>query len=441
MTILRVPFRGQESPQQDKVKRRVDMRRVGTIILGGGSGTRLHPLTLTRCKPAISFGGRYRLIDIPMSNALNSGCQKIYILTQFLSASLHQHILKTYRMEAHSPGFIEILSAEQKPTKTNWYQGTADAIRQNVEYLVECDVDYFLILSGDQLYQMNFEEIVACGEETEADLVVAALPVEKASAKRMGVLKIDEANRIIDFLEKPQNKASLEPLRARSSLLKEALGTSETSKQFLGSMGIYLFRKDVLLELLHKDPREDFGKHLIPTLIQKGKSVAHLFPGYWEDIGTIESFYLANMGLTTRQSPFNFYDEDFPTYTFNQSLPPPRIHRTLVECTLLCEGAEVAAERISDSIIGPRSRIDEGSVIEASYLFGNDHYSSAGFEYGIGKNCWIRKAIIDKQVRIGDNVKLINEPRYDTYESGGIYIRDGILIVTRGAKVPDNFTL
>lgn len=420
MTALRAPY---VVPQ---LKRVIDMSCVGTVILGGGAGTRLFPLTQTRCKPAISFGGRYRLIDIPMSNALNSGCRKIHIVTQFLSASLHQHILKTYRMEPHTPGYVEILSAEQRPTKDVWYQGTADAIRQNIQYLTESDVDYFLILSGDQLYHMHFPEMVSFAEDTNADLVIAALPIDENDAKRMGVLKTNNRQLIVDFVEKPQTRETLEPLKGPSF-------SQNSQKKYLGSMGIYLFKRKALLDLLEQDFREDFGKHLIPTQVQKGHSYAYVFQGYWEDIGTIDSFYRANIALTQPQPEFEIYNEKYPIHTAYHCLPPPKISNTQIKQSLICEGSDIRAEKISHSIIGPRSQIGEDTLIDSSYLFGNDH------PHSIGSGCEIRKAIIDKNVHIGNNVKLINRQNYHSYENEHLYVRDGILIVTKGSHIPDNF--
>lgn len=421
MAVLSAPF----GSTHRKMKRRIDMSCVNTIILGGGVGTRLYPLTMSRCKPAICFGGRYRLIDIPMSNALNSGCHKIYILTQFLSASLHQHILKTYRIESYSQGFIEILSAEQKPSKQNWYQGTADAIRQNVEYFTDSESEYFLILSGDQLYQMNFEEMAVLAEKTDADVVIAGLPVDEDSAKRMGIFKVDSNARITHFVEKPQGKEELEQLRSCSE-----------EKPYLGSMGIYLFKKKVLLDILKEDPREDFGKHLIPTLVKNRNTFAYTYPGYWEDIGTIESFYHANINLTTEKPLFNLTDDRFPIHTQQQTLFPTKIENTILTSSLICEGSQIQAKSISHSIIGPRSIIKNGTLIDRCYLLGNDDYQTS-----IGENCEIRTAIIDKQVQIGKNVKLINRDGLDSYESATICIRDGIIVVTRGAEIPDNFIL
>lgn len=423
------------------LKKRFDMSCVSSIILGGGAGTRLLPLTLTRCKPAISFGGRYRLIDIPISNALNAGCNKIFVLTQFLSASLHRHIQKTYRMELHSSGFVEILSAEQKPGKNMWYQGTADAIRQNIDYLQDCEVDYFLILSGDQLYQFHFEEMVAFAENFDADVIVAAKPVDDVAARRMGILKIDEKNIVTDFLEKPPDSFSLEKLRMPIKWTKKN-GVSP-KENLLGSMGIYLFKKDSLLQLLKEDAREDFGKHLIPTEVKKRNVAAFIFKGYWEDVGTIESFYLANMALTEPEPSLSLHDERFPIQAVYHSLPPPRIDGSHIISSLICEGGEIKAKEISKSIIGPRLIIGEGTVIEKSYLFGNDsdHHQSDFKYHSIGKNCEIRRAIIDKHVRIGDNVRLVNQNGYTSYESENVFIRDGIIVVKQGSEIPPSFVL
>jgi glucose-1-phosphate adenylyltransferase len=420
-------------------KWRVDMRGVSTIILCGGEGKRLFPLTLSRCKPAIPFGGRYRLIDIPISNALHSGCETIYLLTQFLSTSLHQHILKTYRMGPHQPNLVEILTVEQKPDKAAWYEGTADAVRQNMEYLKESDSEYFLILSGDQIYQMNFEPMVAFAQETDADLVVAALPVHEEEAKRMGIMTLGKDFKIEYFVEKPKAAAELAPLKNPSR-------TSWKGKEapYLGSMGIYLFKRQTLLQLLEEDPREDFGKYLIPTQIKKGGARAYLFSGYWEDVGTVESFYRANMALTLPNPPFSLYSDRIPLYSCPQSLPPPRIANCKIEHSLIGEGSEIEAAAITHSIIGQRLRIGEGTTIEDSYLFGNMAYSppsNPALPFSIGPHCQIKKALIDKNVTIGSHVKLLNLNGLDSYQKGSIYIRDGIIVVERGTHIPDHFKL
>lgn len=448
MTIVKAPFKNliplRDAKSKSFTKKKVDMSSVVTLILGGGAGTRLYPLTLTRCKPAISFGGKYRLIDIPMANALNSGCQKIYVLTQFLSHSLHQHIQNTYRKEHHSQGFIEILTAEQKPKKSEWYQGTADAIRQNIDYITESDAEYFLILAGDQIYQMNYGEMVEFAEKTDSAVVVGALPVDEISAKRMGIMQIDLHQKITNFVEKPTSKQTLEKFSIPKPILDKYFADLSLKKPYLGSMGIYLFRRDVLLTLLEEDLREDFGKHIIPTAIKGWKTSAFIFNGHWEDVGTIESFYRSNLSLTTESPLFDSHSVDFPLYSVNSSLPPAQLNNTQINSSIICEGSIINGEKIENSIIGPRSKIGKGTVIQGCYLFGNDYphaldrVTGTKKTFGIGENCLIQKAIIDKQVKIGNNVQLINRENHINFDGPeSIFIRDGIIIVNRGAHLPD----
>lgn len=426
----------------------VDMTRVAAIILGGGAGTRLYPLTMTRCKPAISFGGRYRLIDVPVSNAINSGCHKMFIITQFLSSTIHRHIFQTYHLDFFSSGFIEVLAAEQKPSQKEWFQGTADAVRQNIEYFIETPVDYFLILSGDQLYNFDFRHMVQFAEKTDADLVVAALPVNAKEAKRMGILKVNEHDIISDFYEKPQDPAVLEMYRSHPSVIGKLDVLPDSDRQYLGSMGIYLFKRNALIKLLQEDAREDFGKHLIPTKVKQGGAFAYLYDGYWEDIGTIEAFYQSNIALTQGYSPFDFYNETNPIYSNRSSLPGPKICNTRINHSIICEGALVEAEEVGNSILGPRSVVKRGTVIMDSYIMGNDFYKppvegtkSFPAELHIGENCVIRRAILDKNVFLGKGVQLINKDRLHEYDSNPVFIRDGIIVVTRGAHLPDGFIL
>lgn len=432
---------------QPTVRRHLmDMDCVATVILGGGQGSRLYPLTMARCKPAMCYGGRYRLIDIPISNSINSGCKKIFVLTQFLSRSLHQHIFSTYRMDSYSSGFIEILTAEEKPHNKVWFQGTADAVRQNLEYLIETPADYFLILSGDQLYNMDFENMLHFARETEADVVVACLPVAEAEAKRMGVLQIDNSNFITSFHEKPQLKRDLNKMSLPPTEIKR-LGIDPTQKlDFLGSMGIYLFKRQTLIDLLNKDMREDFGKHLIPTKVSQGNIAAYIHQGYWEDIGTIESFYKANMALTQSNPPFNCHNEEWRIFAHQNNLPGAKFSNTHINSSIICEGSMIEADEISHSIVGPRSIIKKGCIIRDSYLMGNDFYSlnvesALPKNLEIGQDCIIRQAIIDKNVCIGNRVQLINKEKLLNYEDENIYIRDGIIIVPRGATIPDGFIL
>ncbi len=425
-----------------------DMSRVGTIILGGGQGTRLYPLTRANCKPAITFGGKYRLIDVPMSNAIHSGCHKIFIVTQFLSKFLHDHIFKTYRPGLFSSGFVEVLTVEEKPHGKAWFQGTADAIRQNLEYLSEIPIDYFLILAGDHLYQMNYQRMMHVALQTNADVVIGALPVEENQTSRFGILKVNQDRRITDFIEKPTSKDCLEKYKITKDI-SEKFQLRKDAGNYLGSMGIYLFKRKTLLQLLLTDMREDFGKHLIPTIIEKGTAAAYLHDGYWEDIGTIESYYHANMALLKNNPEFNWYDERYPLLVNhqNQNLPAPKVFDTKIQNSIICEGAIIEAEEISHSIIGPRIRIKKGTVIKDSYLIGNDFYYPQSPESNlppnlqIGENCRIERTIIDKHVCIGNNVQLINKNKLDQHSSDEIFIRDGIIIVPRGAHIPDNFVL
>jgi glucose-1-phosphate adenylyltransferase len=425
----------------------LDMRLVASIILGGGEGTRLYPLTLTRCKPAINFGGKYRLIDVPISNSIHAECYKIFVVTQFLSSSLHHHIFQTYMQGGRASGLIEVLTAEQKPTQKSWFQGTADAVRQNIDYLLESPVEYFLILSGDQLYNINFREMLIFAKSMDADVVVAALPVNAQDATRMGILKVNDHNWITDFYEKPQDKALLQELRSPVEVI-DRIGVPQASKRnYLGSMGIYLFKRKALVDLLMKDSREDFGKHLIPTQVKMGRIAAFLYEGYWEDIGTIETFYQANMALTEPKPNFSFHNETRPIFTCRYDLPPATFLDTQIKQTILCEGAIIEADELTHSILGPRSVIHKGAIIRDSYVMGNDYYESLVRDHRmpliphIGENCILSRTIIDKNATIGKGVQLINKQKLTHYNGEHVFIRDGIIIVPRGATVPDGFIL
>ncbi len=426
----------------------VDMSKVCCIILGGGQGTRLFPLTKRNCKPAILFGGRFKLIDIPLSNSLNSHIKKNYIVTQFLSTSLHQHVLQSYRPDHSSSSFIELLSAEQKPEAASWFKGTADAIRQNLEYLSETPAEYFLILSGDQLYHMNFQHMLLTALQKDVDVLVATLAVSAKEARRMGIMKINEDHHIVDFHEKPDTEASLQRLQTLPSVLENMGLPASTERCYLGSMGIYLFKRDCLFSLLKDDPREDFGKHLIPTKVKQGKIAAYAHDGYWEDIGTIESFYHANIALTSKQPPFNLYDERAPITTNRSLLPGAKINNSQVCDAIICEGSNIEAEEVSNSILGQRTIIKRGTIVRDSYVMGNDFYhppaqSSSPFPENlfIDENCIIRNAIIDKNVHIGKGVQLVNKNKLREYDSPHVVIRDGIIVVPRGAHIPPGFIL
>lgn len=426
----------------------IDMKHVASIILGGGEGTRLYPLTLTRCKPAINFGGKYRLIDVPISNSIHANCHKIFVLTQFLSSSLHHHIFQTYMQGGRSSVNIEILTAEQKPNQKNWYQGTADAVRQNIDYLLENPVEYFLILSGDQLYNIDFDEMLSFAKSTDADVVIAALPVNAQDATRMGILKVNSHNFVTNFHEKPQDPALLEQLRSPNQVIERAGVSGSSKRNYLGSMGIYLFKRKALLNLLLKDLREDFGKHLIPTQLEMGNVAAFLYKGYWEDIGTIETFYQANLALTHPNPQFNFNDEARPIFTCRHDLPPIKISNTQIKQTILCDGAIIEADELTHSILGPRTVIHKGAIIRDSYIMGNDYYVSTVQDHRhrppnphIGENCILSRTIVDKNATIGKRVQLINKQKLTNYNGDNVFIRDGIIVVPRGATIPDGFIL
>lgn len=435
-------------PVFDHTPNSSDMRNVASIILGGGEGTRLYPLTLTRCKPAINFGGKYRLIDVPVSNSIHANCYKIFVLTQFLSSSLHHHIFQTYLQNGKMSNQIEILTAEQKPTHKSWYQGTADAVRQNLDYLLECPVDFFLILSGDQLYNIDFCEMMQFAREKDADLTIATLPVPAQEASRLGILKIDSQSLITDFYEKPQDKAILQKLRTPSDILNKLGVNVSNRRNYLGSMGIYLFKRKALIDLLVQDSREDFGKHLIPTKVQTGKTAAFIYDGYWEDIGTVQTFYEANIALTTNNPPFNFHNEKKPIFSNHYDLPPARFNQTVIKQSILCEGCIVEGNQIESSILGPRTVIQKGCLIRNSYVMGNDYYTSTVTDHQrlptqprIGENSFIKRAIVDKNAFIGKDVQLVNKQNLTHYNGENIYIRDGIIVVPRGATIADGFIL
>lgn len=424
----------------------VDMSRTASIILGGGQGTRLFPLTQVCCKPAVNIAGRYKLIDIPISNAINSGCSNIFIITQFLSSSLHSHLFKAYRSSIFKNVSLQLLAAEQKPTKKAWFEGTADAVRQNIEYLLDLSVDYFLILSGDQLYSMDYKEMMKVAKQTDADVVIAALPIEEHDCHRMGLLQVNDDNMITDFIEKPSDQDLLLRMRMTAAR-KNRISGKKPSCHHLASMGIYLFKREALLNLLNEDQREDFGKHLLPTLIEKGNSAAYLFDGYWEDIGTVEAFYRTNMALTAPNPLFNFYEEINPVFAERHNLPGPKIGDTLIKNSILCEGCIVNAKEVRGSILGPRTVLKKGSSVIDSYIMGNDFYKSPIItnrlpkSLTIGENSIIAKTIVDRNVCIGDNVRLTNEQGLVNYDKDGIHIRDGIIVVSKGVTIPDGFTL
>jgi glucose-1-phosphate adenylyltransferase len=432
---------------------RIPLDRVAVIILGGGEGTRLKPLTEWRCKPAISFGGRYSLIDVPISHSLTTGLHNIFVIGQYRAYSLQKHLFQTYLFNCVSKKQIQLLMPEDRGGKQVWYKGTADAIRQNLNYFSEIPADYFLILSGDQLYNIDFNEMINFGLDVNAGMLIAVQPVGKKDAKRMGLLKIERGgSQIVDFHEKPQDEAILERFFTDSYTLQKLGYEGNQEKHYLGSMGIYLFKRQVLFELLKEDPREDFGKHLIQTQMKKENVHAFLYDGYWEDIGTIESYFHANLALTrmddARKSGLQCYDEKSMILTKAYNLPGAKIANCIVNHAIICEGSLILAKEITHSVIGVRSVINEGTVIRDTIVIGNEYYERPPLETGgstfrpsIGKNCRIEKAIIDQDVIIGDQVQLTNRHGHVNFDGadGLIIVRDGIMIVPRGTHLPNNY--
>jgi glucose-1-phosphate adenylyltransferase len=420
------------------------------IVLGGGAGTRLYPLTKTRAKPAVPLGGKHRLIDIPISNCINSDISRIYVLTQFNSASLNAHISRSYSFSGFQQGFVEVLAAQQTPENLDWFQGTADAVRQYLPRFEDMNVDEYLILSGDHLYRMDYRDFVRHHRETNADITLSVLPVDDKRASSFGLMKIDDSGRIIDFSEKPKGDA-LKVMQVDTTTL--GLSAEEAKeKPYIASMGIYLFKRDVLIDLLKQQPDQtDFGKEILPNSAKDYRVQAYLFNDYWEDIGTIESFFNANLALVKQPNPlFSFYDESAPIYTRARYLPPTKYLQCTISQSMVSEGCVLKECSITNSVIGIRSRIESGCTIEDSLIMGADYYQD-NFErrgncdtvntpVGIGANSTIHHAIIDKNARIGCNVQILNKDRVEEAdrEDQGFFIRSGIITVLRGATIPDD---
>jgi len=425
------------------------VKKVLSIILGGGAGTRLYPLTKLRAKPAVPVAGKYRLIDIPVSNCINSEIFKIYVLTQFNSASLNRHIARTYNFSGFSEGFVEVLAAQQTPENPNWFQGTADAVRQYLWLLEEWDADEYLILSGDHLYRMDYRQFIQRHRDTGADITLSVIPIDERRASDFGLMKIDGSGRVIDFSEKPKGEALIQ-MQVDTSVLGL---TKEQAKlqPYIASMGIYVFKKEVLFKLLRESlERTDFGKEIIPDASKDYNVQAYLFDDYWEDIGTIEAFYQANLALTQQpQPPFSFYDEKAPIYTRARYLPPSKLLDCQVTESMISEGCILKNCRIQHSVLGVRSRIESGCLIDESLLMGADFYQASverqsnveqgDIPVGIGSDSIIRRAIIDKNASIGHDVKIINKDNVQEAdrESQGFYIRSGIVVVLKNAVIPD----
>lgn len=429
----------------DKTKNKDPMNKVASIILAGGEGTRLYPLTQTRCKPAVCFGGRYRLIDIPISNSLNAHIHNIFVISQYFTSSLQQHILETYHLDYFRQSHIQMLCPEENPHHKVLFKGTADAIRQNLEHLKNTDAEYFLILSGDQLYNMNFTEMLQFAKKEDADMVIASIPVEEKEARRMGLLKIDSSCRALDFIEKPSDPEILKKFELPQDFLRGHKILHPEATHYLGSMGIYIFKRKALFDLL-KQQGNDFGRELIPRHFKKWTTCAYVYKGYWEDIGTVSSYYDANIALTKQEHCLNTYDEHNPIFTHPQNLPSPLIKDTIINRSIISQGTVIEAKEISNSIIGIRIKIKKGSIIRDSIVLGtlfdgpNQGFIIPG-DTTIGENCIIEKAILDEHTSIGNNVQLVNKNHLQKYNGDGIYIRDGIIIITSGTRVPDGFVL
>ena len=428
------------------------MRNVITLVLGGGQGSRLYPLTKFRSKPAVPLAGKYRLIDIPLSNCINSGLNRIYVLTQFNSVSLHKHIRSTYSFDAFSRGFVEVLAAQQTLDSSDWYQGTADAVRQNLRYIQDHQVDLVLILSGDQLYRMDFRKMLKTHQESGADVTIAALPVPRSMASSLGIMRVDDSGRVQGFLEKPQTDKDLDLVRTDPAWI-DAHGIESRGRDCLASMGIYLFRRETLVDVLEKTDYRDFGKEVFPASIRSRRVQCHLFDGYWEDIGTISSFFHANLELASTEPPFEISSAEFPIYTRARFLPPTRMDGVTVHRSLIADGCQIeAGVVIENSVIGLRCRIGHGARIRNSVIMGADFYEDVTspvtnkerhrVPLGIGAETVIDGAIIDKNARIGCRVQITNPGGIETTEeSPHAIIRDGIIVITRETELPDDWCL
>ncbi|WP_269684680.1 glucose-1-phosphate adenylyltransferase [Flavobacterium lacustre] len=420
-------------------------KNVIAIILGGGQGSRLYPLTETRSKPAVPIGGKYRLVDIPISNCMNSDIYRMFVLTQFNSASLNAHIKNTYNFSIFSHAFVDILAAEQTPDNPTWFQGTSDAVRQCMPHFLNHEFDYALILSGDQLYQMDFNEMLEAHINAEADISIATLPVNAKDAPEFGILKTNSESCIESFIEKP----AAELLPDWESDVSEEMKSQ--GKHYLASMGIYIFNRKLLIELMKNPDTKDFGKEIIPQAVGHRKILSYQYEGYWTDIGNIDSFFEANIGLTNDIPEFNLFDNDNKIFTRPRLLPPSKFQKTTIEKSLISEGCIIHAKEIHQSVIGIRSRIGEGTVIKNCYVMGNDFYQSIDDMkedvyndkqlVGIGERCFINNAIVDKNCRIGNDVHIEGGKHLENLNHELYAIKDGIVVIKKGAIIPNNFSI
>jgi len=418
-------------------------KKVLGIILGGGQGSRLYPLTESRSKPAVPIAGKYRLVDIPISNCINSEIKRMYVLTQFNSASLNRHIKNTYHFSFFSKAFVDVLAAEQTPMSDTWFQGTADAVRQSMHHFLRHDFEYALILSGDQLYQMDYNLMVEQHVKTDSKISIATIPVNAKDATSFGILKSDDQNEVTSFIEKPD--ASLLP--DWTSEVSEEM--NKEGRNYLASMGIYIFNRDVLIDLMKNPDTNDFGKEIIPQSLGKSKITSYQFEGYWTDIGNIESFFEANLGLTDDIPHFDLYDRDKRIYTRARMLPTSKVSGTTLNKSVIAEGCIIHAAKIERSVIGVRSRIGNESTVINTYMMGNDSYETLdemnknkiAIVMGIGERCFIKNAIIDKNCRIGDDVRINGGHHLKDCETDTYCVREGIVVIKKGAVIPKGFVI
>ena len=427
---------------------RGNKKKAVAIVLGGGRGTRLYPLTMDRSKPAVPFAGKYRLVDIPISNCINSGLRRIYVLTQFNSASLHNHITNTYQFDQFSGGFVEILAAEQTYASESWYQGTADAVRKNLKHFHDQNADYYVILSGDQLYRMDFRKMLEVHEKTGAELTIAAKPISRSQATGLGIIGADKDGYIKKFYEKPASDLDISEYKVPAELMKNQLGKNvDESNEYLASMGMYIFNAKAMEEALNND-KTDFGKEIIPEIIKTRKVATYLFDDFWEDIGTIKAFYETNLNLASEKPAFNFYDEEMPIYTHRRHLPATKANFCNISCSLTSEGSIITNAYIVNSIIGVRTFIEAGASLDGVYCMGATIYETETEKaenakkgipnIGIGRATIIKRAIIDQNARIGSNCRIgiDNIPRpegdYEMYS-----VHDGIIVINKNAIIPD----